>query len=316
MRPKITVIGSLNMDLVVKTIKFPDDGETILGENVEYFSGGKGANQAVAASRLGADVSMIGAVGDDVYGNKLKESLNKDKIDTSSVKSASGETSGLAFIFVSKTENRIVVVPGANFNCTKDDIDLHQDKIRDSDIVLLQMEIPLETVSYAASIAKKFNKTVILNPAPAQKLPDDLLKNVDILTPNETELQLLTNNESKNIDFNDQMDLLLRKGVKYVITTVGAKGVLYKSYQQEMRALPGFDVPVVDTTGAGDSFNGGLAYALGKGVEFTEAILFANKVAALSVCKAGGQPGMPTLDEVKEFDSKLEKLLNKEDIKL
>ncbi|WP_339210717.1 ribokinase [Aeribacillus sp. FSL K6-8210] len=302
MRPKITVIGSLNMDLVVKSSKFPDSGETILGEGIQYFPGGKGANQAVAAARLGADVCMIGAVGEDGYGVQLKESLAKEKIDTSAVKIVKGETSGMALIFVANTENRIVVLQGANHHCTIDDIVLNQNKIRDSDIVLIQMEIPLETVSYAASVAKKFNKTVILNPAPAQKLSYDLLKNIDILTPNETELKLLTNEEINSSGLHDRMNILHEKGVDHVITTIGSGGIIYKTDQQDVKVFPGYKVPVVDTTGAGDCFNGGLAYALGKGETMMDAISFANKVAALSVCQNGGQPSMPTLEEVKKFN--------------
>ncbi|RSK55640.1 ribokinase [Bacillus canaveralius] len=305
MKPKITVIGSLNMDLLVKSSRFPNSGETILGESVEYFSGGKGANQAVAASRLGAEVTMIGAVGDDLYGDRLKEILKKDQVDISSIKTVGGESSGLAIILLENADNRIIVIQGANAHCTKEDIDLNQAKIRESDIILIQMEVPLETVNYAVSMAKTFNKTVILNPAPAQELSDDLLQKVDIITPNDTELRLLTNKKTEGYNFIQRIDMLLEKGVQHVVTTIGSEGSVYKAAKQELITFPAYQVPVVDTTGAGDCFNGALAFALGRGDSITDAIKLANKTAALSVSKYGAQSSMPTLDDVREFEKNL-----------
>lgn len=303
MKPKITVIGSLNMDLVVQSSKFPASGETILGESLKYLPGGKGANQAVAASRLGAEVTMIGAVGDDIYGEKLIEMLKEDNVNTAHVKKVSGESSGVALIFLEKEDNRIIVVQGANAQCLKEDIDINKDIISDSDIVLIQLEIPLETVQHAVQLAKEFKKTIILNPAPAQILPDKLLQQIDIITPNETELQILSNDKSANKSLDRCIDSLLGKGVQHVVATIGEKGALYKSFQQELKSYPGYQVDVVDTTGAGDCFNGGLAVALGRGLHMSDALVFANKVAALSVGRFGAQSSMPHIEEVLNFDA-------------
>lgn len=303
MKPKITVIGSLNMDLVVQSSKFPASGETILGESLKYLPGGKGANQAVAASRLGAEVTMIGAVGDDIYGEKLIEMLKEDNVNTTHIKKVTGESTGIALIFLEKEDNRIIVVQGANAQCSKEDIEINKDTIKDSDIVLIQLEIPLETVQRAVELAKKFKKTVILNPAPAQLLPDKLLQQIDIITPNETELQILSNDISAKKTLDQRINSLIRKGVQHVVATIGEKGALYKSSQQELRIYHGYKVEVVDTTGAGDSFNGGLGVALGKGLPMPDALTFANKVAALSVCKFGAQSSMPHIDDVLKFDA-------------
>lgn len=301
MKPKITVIGSLNMDLVVQSSRLPESGETVMGEKLKYLPGGKGANQALAASRLGAEVTMIGAVGDDPYGDKLIEMLEEDNINTNCIKRVQGESSGVAIIFLDGKDNRIIVIQGANAHCKKEDIDANRTIIMNSDIVLIQLEIPLETAHYAVELAKQFNKTVILNPAPAQKLPDELLPQIDIITPNETELNTLAMEKSDKTSLEQHMDNLLKKGVKHVVTTVGGKGAVYKTLYQDLETHPGYQVPVVDTTGAGDSFNGGLAVALGKGQSMSDALTFANKVAALSVGKFGAQSSMPLLDEVLEF---------------
>lgn len=302
MKPKITVIGSLNMDLVVQSSRFPESGETVLGEKLNYLPGGKGANQAVAASRLGAEVTMIGAVGEDPYGDRLIEMLEEDNINTTCIKRVQGESSGVAIIFLDDKDNRIIVIQGANAYCTKEDIDANRNIIMNSDIILIQLEIPLETAHYAVELAKQLNKTVILNPAPAQILPDELLQQIDIITPNETELNILTTEKSNKASLEHRMDNLLEKGVKHVVTTVGGRGAVYKTSQQDIESFPGYQVPVVDTTGAGDSFNGGLAVALGKGLPMSDALTFANKVAALSVGRFGAQSSMPLLDEVLEFE--------------
>ncbi|WNS73670.1 ribokinase [Bacillus sp. DTU_2020_1000418_1_SI_GHA_SEK_038] len=304
MRPKITVIGSLNMDLVVQSCRFPTSGETVLGESLKYLPGGKGANQAVAASRLGADVTLIGAVGDDIYGEKLIDMLKENKVNTARIKIVPGESSGVAIIFLDKEDNRITVIQGANAQCKKEDIDNNQDIISESDLVLIQLEIPLETVQHAVQLAKKYKKTVILNPAPARKLPDELLRQIDIITPNETELKVLTATNKVNTEtLKYSIDRLLEHDVQHVVATMGEKGALYKAKHQEIKSYPGYHVNVVDTTGAGDSFNGGLAFALGSGLPISDALTFANKVAALSVGKFGAQSSMPHIDDVLKFEA-------------
>lgn len=298
MRPKIVVIGSLNMDLIVQAARPPVMGETILGKSMKFVPGGKGANQAVALARLGAEVSLIGSVGKDFFACELLNSLKMAGVDRTGVKEIESSGTGTAFILLTEEENSIVVVQGANAYCTPDDIDAHMELIKNAEFVLLQMEIPLETVCYVAQVAKRLNKTIILNPAPAQKLPGELLACIDYLTPNETELSILADGQA---GLEKGIDTLLSQGVQKVITTLGAEGVAYKERGQQLQHYRSYRVPVVDTTGAGDAFNAGLTYALGTGKTQGEAISFANKVAALAVSRFGAQSGMPTLEEVIRF---------------
>jgi ribokinase len=291
------------MDLVVQASRPPAAGETILGEGMQFVPGGKGANQAVALARLGAEVALIGSVGKDFFASELLFSLGTAGVDRTGVKEVETSGTGAAFILLAEGENSIIVVPGANACCTPADIDAHMKLIQNADIVLLQMEIPLETVSYATQAAKRLGKTVILNPAPAQKLPDELLACIDYLTPNETELVILADGQA---GLEEGIDTLLASGVRHVITTLGAQGVASKQRGQQLERIPGYRVPVVDTTGAGDAFNAGLAYALGLGKPPGEAISFANKVAAVAVGRFGAQLGMPTLEEVVRFSESCE----------
>jgi len=297
-KPNIVVIGSLNMDMVVQAPRLPAKGETILGQNVQFVPGGKGANQAIGLARLGAQVAMIGRVGEDLFGGELLSSLQAGGVDSAGVKKTTSSDTGAAFIVLAQGDNSIIVVPGANAHCTPADIDAQMALIEKADIVLMQMEIPLETVTYAAKVAKRLQKTVILNPAPAQKLPAELLACVDAITPNETELSLLAEGQGS---LEEQMDALLAQGVRKVIATLGSQGVAYKEEGKPLQRIAGYRVPVVDTTGAGDAFNAGFAYALGSGQSLGEAIAFANKVAAISVGRFGAQEGMPSLDEVTQF---------------
>ncbi|MBU8880432.1 ribokinase [Bacillus sp. FJAT-29790] len=301
MIPKIAIIGSLNMDFVVQTTRHPVEGETLLGEKISYFPGGKGANQAVGASRLGADVKMIGSVGNDLYGNELISSLKSDGVDVSSIKEVDSTSTGTAIILLAKGENSIIVIQGANAECSPKDIDHNIEIIKESDIVLIQMEIPLETVCYAVQVAKRLNKTIILNPAPAQHLPSEILNCIDYITPNETELAILTKDKAESDDLESKIDTLLLAGVKHVITTLGSNGVAYKGNGQSLQKIQGYNVPVVDTTGAGDAFNAGFAYSIGQGKSIIDSIVFANKTAALAIGKSGAQSGMPLLKEVLEF---------------
>jgi ribokinase len=300
LRPNIAVIGSLNMDIAIEIERPPRQGETILGESVHFIPGGKGANQAVAAARLGANVAMIGAVGADAFGDELLSSLKKEGVDMRAVKQLEGCSTGIASIILSQGDNSIIVVQGANAHCSPEDIERNKSVIAQADIILVQLEIPLETVAAAVQTANSFGKTVILNPAPARPLPSKLLDKVDFLTPNQSELALLSGYVQEN-HLDEGMESLLSRGVRHVITTLGKDGVAYKTKGGKTVCFPAYQVPVVDTTGAGDAFNAGLAYSLATKHSVTEAIDFASKVAALAVSKLGAQAGMPKLDEVNSF---------------
>jgi ribokinase len=298
--PKIVVIGSLNMDMVVQAERAPLSGETVMGEKISFIPGGKGANQAVGLARLGAETAMIGAVGKDAFGEELLQGLQRDGVESSAVKVLESGATGVASILLSEGDNRIVVVPGANACCLPQDLDRHENKIAEADLVLLQLEIPLETVEYAVRLAKKHGKIVVLNPAPAQNLTPDLLKQIDFLTPNRTELALIA---KLNGDFQleQAIDSLLNLGVACCITTLGENGAAFKQTNGILGRVSGHQVPVVDTTGAGDAFNAGLAFALAQGQPVADAVSFAGKVSALAVTKFGAQGGMPSLQEVQEY---------------
>ena len=290
---KITVIGSINMDLVTSTNRIPKVGETLLGVSFHTIPGGKGANQAVAAARLGADVTMIGAVGDDSFGKTLVSHLTNQGINTENIIKVKDTSTGIASIILSGGDNSIIVVSGANNQITPDIIEKNEDIILHSNILLLQLEIPLESVIRAVELAKKQKILTILNPAPIQKLPKELLEMVDYVTPNEHEQTMLFT----SIDGTEQE---LEKLKEKCIVTKGAKGVtVYKN--GEYIEIPSIRVKAVDTTGAGDSFNGALAFALCEGAEIEDACRFANVVGAISVTKLGAQNGMPTKKEVEEF---------------
>ncbi|MDU4859405.1 MAG: ribokinase [Terrisporobacter othiniensis] len=297
----ICVIGSLNMDLVVNVDTMPKPGQTLLGGNFKEVPGGKGANQAVAMARLEGNISMIGKVGNDSFGKTLIEALNDDNVNTNHVHTANCST-GVAFITVDKNaQNAIVVAPGANFQLTKDDIDKNIDCIKNSDIVVIQLETPLETVKYALQVAKDLNKYTILNPAPAVKLDDEIIKNVDLLTPNETELEIISEIKIENEDdIIKAASKVIEKGVKELIVTLGSKGSLYINEERSF-FKSAYKVEAVDTTAAGDSFTGALAVALSNNKTMEEAMDFASKVGALSVMKEGAQSSLPTLKDVDNF---------------
>ncbi|NGQ96708.1 ribokinase [Brevibacillus sp. SYP-B805] len=299
--PNVVVIGSLNMDIVVEADRPPQMGETVAGNRVHFIPGGKGANQAVAAARLGARTTMIGAVGCDPFGKELLEALRREGIETDTVKTVAGAHTGVASILLVEGDNQIIVVDGANGHCTREDIDLHRKKIAQADAVLLQLEIPLETVQYAAETAKRQGKTVVLNPAPARPLPDELLRHVDVMIPNESELYLLAEADEGS-DLETAMRRLQDKGVRTVVATLGARGAAYLTADGAFGTVPSHKVEVVDTTGAGDAFNAGFACALASGEPVAEAVGFASKVAALAVTRLGAQAGMPTLAQVGEFN--------------
>lgn len=295
MTPKITVIGSVNMDLVTTTENIPALGETVVGASFTTAPGGKGANQAVAAARLGADVTMIGCLGGDQFGTELGNHLERENIFFANMKPVTERSTGIAQITVTQTDNSIIVIPGANDSVTPDLIEKYEKIIAESDIVLMQLEIPLDSVIKAVELAKKHGVLTILNPAPARKLPEELLEKVDYITPNEHEITKLTAIE----DQADSVQLFQSFSPK-VIMTKGPKGVFLLN-DHTLTNVSGYVVKPADTTGAGDAFNGGLAFALGKGMPLEEACQFANAVAALQVTKFGAQTGLPVFNEVESF---------------
>ena len=297
----ICVRGSLNMDLVVNVDTMPKPGQTIIGSNFKEVPGGKGANQAVAMARLNGNVSMIGKVGEDGFGQTLINSLKNDKVDTTYIQTAKGAT-GVALITVDKNaQNSIVVSPGANFEVKEDDIDNNIEAIKNSDIVVLQLETPLNTIKYALNKAKELNKYTILNPAPAVKLDDEIIKNVDLLTPNETELEIISEvSIETEEDIQKAAQIMIEKGVKELIVTLGSKGSLYINKEKSM-FKKAYKVEAMDTTAAGDSYTGALAVALSQDKNIEDAMDFASKVGALSVLKEGAQSSLPTLEDVKNF---------------
>ncbi|MFJ6412726.1 ribokinase [Terribacillus saccharophilus] len=284
-QPRITIIGSLNMDLTATSNKRPAAGETILGERFETFPGGKGANQAVAAARLGADVTMIGMVGKDPFGNELTQVLRREGVETEHIGSAD-TSSGVAVIQVVDGDNSITVIPGANFQLTPDYIETKRDVIQNSDIILIQLEIPLETVAAAAKCCKEVNVPYILNPAPAQSLPEEIINQAAYITPNESEAMILFEDTNKALqEFPDKL-----------VITKGEEGVVYSGGH-----VAAFPVSAVDTTGAGDTFNAALGLKLASGSSLSEACSYANAAAALQIGSHGAQAGMPTDAEVIAF---------------
>lgn len=310
-KPVIAVVGSSNVDLVIRTSRHPSQGETVFGNKFFMCPGGKGANQAVVASKLGAKVNFISCVGNDFFGDLIIKNLKKEGIETKSIIRTSKTSSGIALIIVDKKgENSIVVSPGANYKLNKKDIEKHKSLIFSSDILVLQLEIPIPVIQYTIKLAKKKNIPVILNPAPAKELSEDLLEKVDILTPNEIELQKLTGEKLKSMSSIKKASYkLINYGIKAVIVTLGKKGALLVS-KDFCKLIPSIKVKAIDTTGAGDAFTGGLAFALVKGKGLKEAVYFANIVAALTVTKIGAQSS-PTKNEIRNFI----KRLNKFDIK-
>ncbi len=297
---RITVIGSSNTDMVIKTTKLPVPGETILGGNFFMNPGGKGANQAVAASRLGGKVSFVAKTGDDIFGKQAKQLFESEGVNTDYMFTDSENPSGVALITVdANAENCIVVAPGANSYLDKADIEKAREEILRSDIILMQLEIPIETVNYAADIAFNAGKKVILNPAPACELPDELLRKLYIITPNETEAELLTGIKVTDLATAEIAARALRKkGVKIVIITLGSKGAFFYA-EEGFKIVPAPKVVAVDTTAAGDVFNGALAVAISEGMELEKAIELANKAASIAVTRLGAQSSAPYWKELK-----------------
>jgi ribokinase len=300
MSAHITIVGSLNMDLVIRSSHIPQKGETIIGRDFQTIPGGKGANQAVAAARLGGQVNMVGRVGKDSFADILLENLNSSKVDAGYIKRDVDSATGVALIVVDDTgENIIVVASGANMTVTEADVEAAEQIIKSSDVLLLQLEVPVNAVTRATQIACQFGVTVILNPAPAQRLSPDLLNLVDIIVPNEIEAELLT-----GIQLNSQVDLenasnrLLESGVKSVVITLGGRGSFFADSQHQSENVKAFEIKPVDTTAAGDAFLGGLAVNIGEGRSLSESVRWANAAGALAAMRFGAQTSLPSRDEV------------------
>ncbi|PLS15752.1 ribokinase [Bacillus sp. M6-12] len=289
-KPVITVLGSINMDLVTVTNLIPNQGETLIGQSFSTFPGGKGANQAVAAARLGAEVCMLGKVGADLFGSKLKDILRQEGVNEKYVDIATENETGTATIIVSNHDNRIIVVPGANNEVTPEWVIAHEEQIQNSDLLLLQLEIPIESVITATEIANKYGIPVILNPAPFQNIPKNLLEGLTYITPNEHEYKQLLDQAT-----NEEIEQIKDKS----IVTKGEKGVEFHLNNQKT-TINAITVEVLDTTGAGDTFNGALAVALSKKHNLKDAVLFATVAASISTTKMGAQTGMPALTEIED----------------
>lgn len=298
-RNAILVIGSANMDLVVSTQRFPQPGETVFGNKFGMYPGGKGANQAVAAAKLGGEVYFLGKMGNDLFRERLCVGMRNDGVQLDHLLIDPNESTGMALITVdSNGQNEIVVVSGSNMNLSPADIVSKRALFAVAKIVLLQLEIPLDTVTQSARLAKEHGATVILNPAPARELPQELLRLVDYLTPNETEAELLTKQAVHDQTSAQTAAMkLLAQGVKNVILTLGEKGALLVNHEKA-ELFPAKKVQAVDTTAAGDAFNGALAFSLANDKTVEEAIRFANTVAAYSATKMGAQSSMPTMKDV------------------
>ncbi len=299
----IVVVGSINIDLVASAEKVPSAGETVRGADFQIHPGGKGANQAVAVARLGYPVQLIGKVGTDTFGEQLLAYLREAGVDVDAVEKQNG-TSGVAMISVSpRGENSIVVIPGANANVTPDFLNAHREKIRAAGIVLTQLETPIETVQHLAHLCQEAGIPLMLDPAPARTLPESIFRNLQWVTPNETEAAFFAAqlaDDVRQLDAKQIANALLSAGVENVVLKLGSRGV-YLSTANNAQTIPAFSVQAVDTTAAGDAFNGAFATALMLGMEQVEAARFAVAAAAISVTRHGAQPSMPTRAEVDEL---------------
>ncbi|MCU7367448.1 ribokinase [Pantoea sp. SGAir0180] len=299
---KLAVLGSINADHILNLAHFPRPGETVIGQKYQIAFGGKGANQAVAAGRAGADIAFIACVGADDIGERVCQQLAQDKIDTQPVEVIEGESTGVAMIFVNgEGENNIGIYSGANAALTPAYVARHQQVIAGADALLMQLESPLDSVVAAASLARQHQTQVILNPAPATALPDSLLALVDVITPNETEAEILTGIAVRNDeDAARAAAALHNKGIPTVLITLGRRGVWLSEKGQGQR-VAGFDVKAVDTIAAGDTFNGAFITARLEGKAMLDAVRFAHAAAAIAVTRSGAQPSVPWRAEIDDF---------------
>lgn len=295
---RLVVVGSSNTDLIVQTDRIPAVGETVMGGDLVTAAGGKGANQAVAAARLGTVVTLVGRTGRDMFGEETQRVLQREGMDLSYFHADSSAPGGVALIVVDANgQNIIAVAPGANQRVTPTDVKAATRAFDGCQLVLLQLEVPMEAVVAAARAGREAGATVMLNPAPAAPMPDELCSLVDILTPNEHEATLITGQTEPEA----AAQALLARGPSTVIVTLGAAGVLLAQAGRPPQRIPGFQVHAIDTTAAGDAFNGGLAAALARGLAMPQAVHYAQAVAALSVTRLGAQPSLPYAMEVDAF---------------
>lgn len=301
--PKVAVVGSANVDLVLRTERMPIKGETLIGDAFDIFTGGKGFNQAAAAARLGADVTLIAKIGDDPFADILRSAIDSENINTEFVKTDAEAGTGVATIVVEPDgENNIIVVPGANMRLTPGDIDVAQNSIAEADVLLLQLETPINTSEHAIEIAKANETIVILDPAPARPLPANLLSQVDILKPNEVEAGVLSGRAVSTPEDGVAAAKALQSqiasdGLSAVVLTLGQQGVLTYTQTQNTH-LSAIAVEAVDTTGAGDAFSGALATALAEDKPLIEAVIFANAAGAAAVTTLGATPSMPKREKI------------------
>lgn len=289
---KISVVGSLNMDMTVTAPRIPGKGETILGDELHFNPGGKGANQAYALGRLGADVAMFGCVGDDDFGHQLIDNLHNAGVNTNFIRRDKASKTGVALITVGDSDNSIVVVPGANSRVDRQYIDTVKEELLQSSLIIMQLEIPLDTVLYVCELCAKKGVDILLNPAPAVKLPEKILHQVRFITPNEHEAALV-------YEYDGPIEPLLQKHPEQLIVTLGPQGTAMADKNGNIIRTPAGEATVVDTTGAGDTFNGAFAYAYTQGQPLEQALLFANMAAGMSTEKLGAQAGMPTFAAVR-----------------
>lgn len=301
---RIVVVGSANVDLVAQTPHLPEPGETVLGSGFMTAMGGKGANQAVGAARLGAAVTFVARVGDDAFGQQCLAAYAREGIDTRYVNITPETPTGIALIAVAADgENTIIVASGANMTLTPDDVARAEPAFQGADVLVLQLEVPLETSIAAARLAHRHNLRVVLNPAPAQRLPDELLREIDIITPNRIELAQMMRLSEAEVQALPDAELAhtaLKLGPPAVVITLGAEGALVADSGGWIR-VPAFEVRAVDTTAAGDAFNAGLAVALARGADLVDAVRYANACGALAATKLGAQPSLPTGAEVERL---------------
>ncbi|KFD10665.1 Ribokinase [Raoultella planticola] len=299
---KLVVLGSINADHILNLESFPTPGETVTGHHYQVAFGGKGANQAVAAGRSGADIAFIACTGDDDIGERVRRQLQSDGIDVAPVRAVKDQSTGVALIFVNaEGENVIGIHAGANAALSVEQVEAEKVRIAGAQALLMQLESPLESVLAAAKIAHQHQTTVVLNPAPARELSDELLALVDIITPNETEAEKLTGIRVENDDDAANAARVLHdKGIGIVMITLGSRGV-WVSHEGQGRRVPGFKVQAIDTIAAGDTFNGAFVTALLEGIALDEAIRFAHAAAAIAVTRKGAQPSVPWREEIDEF---------------
>ncbi len=299
---KLVVLGSINADHILNLESFPTPGETVTGQHYQVAFGGKGANQAVAAGRSGADIAFIACTGDDDIGERVRRQLERDRIDVAPVRAVKEQSTGVALIFVNaEGENVIGIHSGANAALSVGQVAAEEARIAGAQALLMQLESPLESVLAAAKIAHQHQTTVVLNPAPARALSDELLSLIDIITPNETEAEKLTGIRVENDDDAAKAARALHeKGIGIVMITLGSRGV-WVSREGQGRRIPGFKVQAIDTIAAGDTFNGAFVTALLEGTALDEAIRFAHAAAAIAVTRKGAQPSVPWREEIDEF---------------